>query len=176
MCRVTRDEMTGSVVRMIGFICSFVTRSFSYTQITQEIQRYRWFTHIFQFTVAHALGFSVSTSRLLATDHHTESITQITTNIPPKIFQLHFQYRCPVSHIKPSIHTLHLHSQTSCILLVYDWIGWRCIPFETELLAPIVSRITPLHGPHGKRSSYYCKGVFTERLPSNGRGVALTDA
>jgi hypothetical protein len=31
--------------------------------------------HTFQFTVAHALGFSVSTSRLLATDLNTETST-----------------------------------------------------------------------------------------------------
>jgi hypothetical protein len=31
--------------------------------------------HNFQFTVAHALGFSVSTSRLLATDLNTETST-----------------------------------------------------------------------------------------------------
>jgi hypothetical protein len=30
---------------------------------------------MFQFTVAHALGFSVSTSRVLATDLNTESST-----------------------------------------------------------------------------------------------------
>jgi hypothetical protein len=31
--------------------------------------------HTFQFTVAHALGFPVFTSRLLATDLNTETIT-----------------------------------------------------------------------------------------------------
>jgi hypothetical protein len=31
--------------------------------------------HNFQFTVAHALGFSVSTSRILATDFNTGTIT-----------------------------------------------------------------------------------------------------
>jgi hypothetical protein len=31
--------------------------------------------HTFQFTVAHALGFSVSSSRLLATDLNTETST-----------------------------------------------------------------------------------------------------
>jgi hypothetical protein len=55
--------------------------------------------HTFQFTVAHALGFLVSTSRLLATDLSTETTTQITTSITTKIFQLHFQYHCTVAHI-----------------------------------------------------------------------------
>jgi hypothetical protein len=34
-------------------------------------------SHHLQFTVTHALGFSVSTSRLLATDLNTETITSI---------------------------------------------------------------------------------------------------
>jgi hypothetical protein len=59
--------------------------------------------HIFQFTVAHPLGFSVTTSRLLATDLHTETSTHITTSIILKIFQLHFHHRCTVAHIKSSI-------------------------------------------------------------------------
>jgi hypothetical protein len=46
--------------------------------------------HTFQFTVAHALGFLVSTCRLLATDLSTETSTQITTSMTPKIFQLRF--------------------------------------------------------------------------------------
>jgi hypothetical protein len=41
----------------------------------QAIQRYRWFTHFIQFAVAHALGFPVLTSRLLATGLNTEIIT-----------------------------------------------------------------------------------------------------
>jgi hypothetical protein len=44
-----------------------------YISYLQAIPRYRYL-HTFQFTVAHALGFSVSTSRLLTTDitsnHH----------------------------------------------------------------------------------------------------------
>jgi hypothetical protein len=41
---------------------------------SQAAQRYRYF-HDLYFTVAHALGFSVSTSRFLATDLITETIT-----------------------------------------------------------------------------------------------------
>jgi hypothetical protein len=78
---------------------------------------------------------------------------------------------CTITHVSPhcwllSYHSLslHPHRQTSCILpgstslasATYDW-----------LLAPMVSRITPLHGPHGKRSLYsWC--FFTERLHSKG--------
>jgi hypothetical protein len=57
--------------------------------------------HTFQFTVAHTLGFSVSTSRLLATDLRAETSTQITT----------------VLHIESICHMLNLHRLTFCTLL-----------------------------------------------------------
>jgi hypothetical protein len=50
--------------RMIGFISTSVTSSLNHTY-------YSAITDL-QFTLAHALGFSVSTSRLLATDLNTE--------------------------------------------------------------------------------------------------------
>jgi hypothetical protein len=85
--------------------------------------------------------------------------------------------------IKPSNHKIHLHTTNFPWLLlktlkqsqIHRWIllhkftpgtvreltancfECRRIHFETELLAPMVSRITPLHGPHGKRSPYCCK-------------------
>jgi hypothetical protein len=45
--------------------------------------------------------------------------------------------------------------------LTANWSECCCIRLETELLAPMVSRISPLHVPYGKRSPYCCKGVFT---------------
>jgi hypothetical protein len=101
---------------MIGFISSLVTRTFNYTQIHWQCSAIAYL-HTFQFPVAHALGLSVTTSHVLATDLFTETSTQILTSITSKIFQLHFQYRCTVAHINSSIHTIHLHRQTSCILL-----------------------------------------------------------
>jgi hypothetical protein len=55
------------LVRMIGFISTLVTHSLL---ITFKYRQYRAIAdlHTFLFTVAHALGFFVSTSRLLATD------------------------------------------------------------------------------------------------------------
>jgi hypothetical protein len=55
---------------MIGLIGSSFTMSLNYSQ-------YRGIAdlHNLQFTVVHALGFSVSTSRLLATDLNTETST-----------------------------------------------------------------------------------------------------
>jgi hypothetical protein len=96
---------------MNGFISSLVTHSFNYTQIHRLYSAIADL-HTFQFTAAHALGFSVSTSRLLATDLSTETSTQITISITPKIFQLHLQYRCTVAHVKSSIHTCKL--RTDC--------------------------------------------------------------
>jgi hypothetical protein len=82
---------------MIGFISILVTHSLL---ITLKYRQYSAITdlHTFQFTVVHTLGFSVSIS-LLATDLSMETITQITTSITPKIFQLHFQYHCTTAHI-----------------------------------------------------------------------------
>jgi hypothetical protein len=59
---------------MIGFLSTLVTLSLL---ITLKYRQYSAIAdlHTFQFTTAHALGFSVSTSRLLATDLNTETIT-----------------------------------------------------------------------------------------------------
>jgi hypothetical protein len=58
----------------------------SHSSGLHAIQRYRYSTH-FQFTVAHALGFSVFTSRILATD----------------LSQSHCNFK---SHVKSSCHRL----------------------------------------------------------------------
>jgi hypothetical protein len=55
---------------MIGFIGTSVTISLNYNYYGAIVD-----LHNLQFTVAHALGFSVSTSRLLATDINTDNIT-----------------------------------------------------------------------------------------------------
>jgi hypothetical protein len=55
---------------MIGFISTSVTISLSHNQYSASAD-----LHTFQFTVAQALGFSVSTCRLLATDLKTEIST-----------------------------------------------------------------------------------------------------
>jgi hypothetical protein len=58
---------------MIGFISTWL----QVLLITLKYRQYSAITdlHFFQFTVAHALGFPVFTSRLLATDLNTETIT-----------------------------------------------------------------------------------------------------
>jgi hypothetical protein len=55
---------------MIAFISTLVTIFLNYNRYSAVAN-----LHNFQFTVAHALGFSVSTSRLLATDLNTETST-----------------------------------------------------------------------------------------------------
>jgi hypothetical protein len=69
------------LVRMIGCVSSWVTHSPLITN-----RQYSAFAHLhtFQFTVTHALGFSVSTSRLLATDLNTELPQSHTPNITHK--------------------------------------------------------------------------------------------
>jgi hypothetical protein len=55
---------------MIEFIRTSFTISLNYNQYSAIAD-----LHSLQFTVEHALGFSVSTSRLLATDLNTETST-----------------------------------------------------------------------------------------------------
>jgi hypothetical protein len=55
---------------MIGFISTSVTSSHNHTQYSAIAD-----LHTFQFTIAHALGFAVSPSRLLAMDLNTGTIT-----------------------------------------------------------------------------------------------------
>jgi hypothetical protein len=52
---------------MIGFISTSVTSSLNHSYYSAFAD-----LHILQFTFAHALGLSVSTSRLLATDLNTQ--------------------------------------------------------------------------------------------------------
>jgi hypothetical protein len=70
MVRVTKWRV---LFRMIGFISILVTISLSHIYYRQYSAMADLIT--FQFNVAHALVFSVSTSRLLAMDLNTESIT-----------------------------------------------------------------------------------------------------
>jgi hypothetical protein len=54
---------------MIGFISTLVTAFLNYSQYSDIAD-----LHTLQFTVAHALGFPVFTSRLPATDLNRETI------------------------------------------------------------------------------------------------------
>jgi hypothetical protein len=58
------------LVRIIGFISTLVKTFLNYIYYSALAV-----LHNLEFTVVHALGFSVSTSRLLATDLNTETVT-----------------------------------------------------------------------------------------------------
>jgi hypothetical protein len=55
---------------MIEFIGTSITVALNYNQHSAMAD-----LHAFQFTVAHAQGFSVSTNRLLATGLNTRAVT-----------------------------------------------------------------------------------------------------
>jgi hypothetical protein len=112
--------------------------------------------HTFQFTVAHTPGFSVFTSRILATD----------------LSQSHCNFK---SHMKPSFRSL------IPFLPLFGSYQLNSIPSSsprslesrnsTRLLRLLCSakhvRITTLHGPRRKNSLYCWEGLFTDPLSSN---------
>jgi hypothetical protein len=73
-CRAVCMTKWRILVRMFGFTGTSVTHSLL---ITIKDRKYRAIAnlHTLQFTFAHALEFSVSTSRLLVTDLNTETVT-----------------------------------------------------------------------------------------------------
>jgi hypothetical protein len=70
---------------MFGFIVTSVTVSLNYNQYSAIVD-----LHTFQFTIAHALAFSVSTNRFLATKlthRNYNGLTELhTPNIMYKVF------------------------------------------------------------------------------------------
>jgi hypothetical protein len=62
------------MMKMIGFISTFVTHTLL---VTLKYRQYSGIAdlHTFEFTVAHTLGFSVSTSRLVSVGLNTGTIT-----------------------------------------------------------------------------------------------------
>jgi hypothetical protein len=133
--------------------------------------------HTFQFTVTHALGFSVFTSRILATD----------------LSQSHCHFN---SHVKSSWHSLILsccffsialdcHLQNSTQFFSFSITSLHDYCSLLRRIVWLCPLITPRHGPHGKHclllprmrvywSVTYCRvrlccwNVFTDPLPSNG--------
>jgi hypothetical protein len=104
---------------MIGFINTLLTHTLLITLIYKFNTAYTVLTLIYTLS----LGFSVSNSRLLATDLHTETSTQIATSITHKIFQSHFTFLtgrplvffCTPGFISLSI---NLHNSHSILVLV----------------------------------------------------------
>jgi hypothetical protein len=79
----------------MGFIGTSVTISHNYNLYSAIAD-----LQTFHFTVAHALGFSVFTSRLLATDLNTETIT----SNHYEVFLIHSVLICPNLY---SVFTIH---------------------------------------------------------------------
>jgi hypothetical protein len=132
--------------------------------------------HTLQFTVIHTLGFSVFTTRIMATD-----LSQ-----PPSNFK---------SYTKSSFHSLipililfcnyefrRINSIQFLCSRAHIPAGWRP---ETRLFALVsttpldstpsrllnVSICNPGHGPHRKHSLYCCRGLFTAVYSSNGHPI-----
>jgi hypothetical protein len=100
--------------------------------------------HTFQFTTAHVLGFSVSTSHFLATDLSTETVTQITTSITPKIFQLHFQFHCTIAYIKSSIPTVGSSSTMNILRLSHTCLERPAFTPAVSLVPLLLCLVWPL--------------------------------
>jgi hypothetical protein len=101
--------------------------------------------HTFQLTFAHTLGFSVSTSRILATDLSVSRPLQFIREVflaKSNSFLLN-HLRLPPQELHPILFQLLFSTPTLYLLL-----SCRTLP------------ITTLHGPHGKQSL-----LLARRLP-----------
>jgi hypothetical protein len=155
MVRVTKWQVQ---IWMIRYISILVTHSLL---ITLKYRQYSAIAdlHTFQFTVAHALGFSVSTSCLLATDLSTETSTQITTSMTHKILQLHFK-----------------SSQTDLLFSSELLVSIRSASLRLLLVTPLnISRLSLCsrgtgHGKHTSRDhqSLLLRDVTAGALHTNG--------
>jgi hypothetical protein len=120
------------LVRMIGFIGTLVTFSLLITIKYSAVAD----LHNLQFAMAHALGSSVSTSRLLATDINTETIT------------ISLNYTFQVLHINKVFKS---HFKSSQADLLYSSVP--LVPIRSQLIftihAPFSSFYSQLLNPPG---------------------------
>jgi hypothetical protein len=95
---------------------------------------------------------TVSTSRFLATDFNTGTIT------------VSLNYTLHISHIKSS-----LHSRTfNWALLQLSLTIFFELPYRTDLVAPVVSVITSRHGPTENTALIFFRAYMLRELRSNG--------
>jgi hypothetical protein len=113
--------------------------------------------HTFQFTVAHALGFQVFTSRLLATDLNTENSTS-------NHYEVFLLFRLQ------SLWNLGIKNSSGLTPPAYN----RLVTAWTELASAFTYLISTLHRHHEKHR-LYCwwrhrlrGGVFIEPFLKNG--------
>jgi hypothetical protein len=139
--------MLGQLIRpvldwIIGYIAPYTFTQFRSTSNYSAVA----ILHTFQFTIAHALGFSVFSSHILATD-----LSQFYCNLKP--------------HVKSSWHSLipflpfllsHFclpSPELDPILILHSYFT-SLLPFSTTpscLLSPFV---IPQHGPHREHHVY----------------------
>jgi hypothetical protein len=121
------------------------------------MQRYRYSTH-FQLTVAHALGFSVFTSRILATD-----LSEFHCNFKPHV-KFFWHRLIPFLTIILQLPVLRLDSTTLgyCSTLFCTMPTLSLLPLSCRTLL-----IATLHGPPGKHSVHCWRSLFSAPLPSN---------
>jgi hypothetical protein len=117
------------------------------------------FPHTLQFTITRALGFSVFTSRILATDFITVSLS---LHITHEVFFAHFLplfCNCQLNSIPllPSSHPGRLTSR-----------NWSLLDYNC-LRRPSLSLCNPSARTMQKTQPLYCwEGLFTDLLASNG--------
>jgi hypothetical protein len=118
---------------MIGFIAPYTFTQFG----TRDNYSAIVILHTFQPTVAHALGYSVLTSRILAMDlsqshcNFKSHVKSSCHSLIPSLPLLHL-LRLPPPELDPILSTTVLYSIVLCPIF------WLC---------PLIS---PGHGPHGK--------------------------
>jgi hypothetical protein len=105
----------------------------SHSSGPQAIQRYRYSTH-FQFTVAHALGFSVFTSRILATDLPLSLQLTYGVFLVQSNYFLAISCSCQFRRLDPTLFRLLFCTPTASELpipeseseseLFYDWLPY----------------------------------------------------
>jgi hypothetical protein len=155
----------------VTYMKGFGLDDWIYWHLINSTRNYRQYSaiailHTLQFTVAHALEFSVFTSRILATDlqlSHSHFKSHMTTSLHRLIPSLPLFCSCQFRRLD-SIQ--FLCSQAHILA------GWRLeIRLSlTRLLLLYTAEnffITTLHGQCRKHCLYCWRGVFTAPLPSN---------
>jgi hypothetical protein len=143
--------MLGWLIRRVSdWMIGFIAQYHSHSSGLQVIQSYRYSTH-FRFTVPHALGFSVFTSRILATDLSSLSL-QITYEV---FFAQSNSFLAISSHtLRTSISSTRPNSlPTTVMYFLLLFFFFCCTSFcsvstTTVLLKTSYDQFAGLHGKH----------------------------
>jgi hypothetical protein len=166
MCRGVRETKWRFLVRMIGFINSLFTHSLLITLKYSAIADLHTPVHRCART-----RILFTTSRLLATDLHTEIRASYhskcyTWNLPVTLYVL--TGRPPVFFFIPGSTSSACATLSYCKILIQYWL----LPLTAVLsVCRYIASATDHIG-----NSLYCWDVFTDRLHSNGRCTDSTVA